>query len=399
MTKYIRIKKLDAKRKEVFEKYFADEQGDFYFEGMWLRDQRKANANQSGWKDESTARRRYIHFYDKYVVEKVGEDSYLSIKDIYLTVTNTLPKDEIDEYKNKIFNALKSQNYKKEGDNFYTKSRIEVLLFDYENHPKNAETGATFPENYASFDVIIKTEGNQWQSHYNRMWEHSTKMYRLPDKRENPHYETDIKALKQFLPAQIEMGCGPSIEVGIPPLYEMHETYKVQNHETRKFYFSNQDDLVLSIILDHQKMYEKFAAVPVFCLEAKHSDAYKIFGKAYKQGHFIGTVYNNNFDRLVTRLDIPEIILRIYEKKTYLPKIKFDDGAKSLICIGCHADRRQVQKQAREQGLKVVFVDPEGFCENDKFVSYPIEGPQKEDIIYKMTFTEFMTKFENEFLK
>lgn len=365
---------------------------------MWLRDQREANAKQSGWKDQGTARQRYIHFYDKFVVEKVEDDFYLSIKDIYLTVTNTLPKDEINEYKNKILKALGSQNYTKQSDKLYTKNRLEVLLFEYENHPKNAETKTSFPENYASFDVIIKTTGNEWQSHYNRMWEHSTKMYRIPDKRENPHYETDLKKLKQFLPAQIEMGCGPSIEVGIPPLYEMHETYKVQNHEDGKFYFSDQDDLVLSIILNHQKMYEQFASVPVFCIEANHSPAYKTFGKAYNEGLFVGTVYNNNFDRLVARLEIPEIILRIYEKKTYLPKIKFDENAKSLICIGCHADRRQVQKQAREQGLKVIFVDPEGFYGDGGFENYPIEGPQSKDIIYKMTFAEFMTKFENEFL-
>lgn len=396
--KNIRVKEITPAQKQLFEKHFADEDGNFYFEGMWLRNQREKNAIQSGWIDKTTERRRYVHFYDKYVVESENDKNYLSVKDTYVVVSNTLPADEIERYKNKIKSALNTQNYEKQNNNLFTKNNFEVLLFEYDNHPKNEECDATFPSNYKSCDVVFKTNGYEWKSHYNRMWEHSTKMFRLPDKRENPTYETDVKKLAEFLPAQIEMGCGPSIETGIPPLYEMHETYKVQNHINKTFYFADNDDLIYSIISNPQAMYEQFAKVPVLCLQAEHTEAYKQFNKAYEKDLFVGTVYNNNFDRLVTRFNIPEIILRIYEKSTYLPQIKFNEGVKSLICMGCHADRRQVQKQAREQGLKVIFVDPEGFITNNGFTPYPIEGPKDEDIIYKMTFTEFMEKFSKEFM-
>lgn len=394
----MRIVELDETRQEIFEKYFAEENGEFYFEGMWFRNQQEKNKKQSGWVDESTARRRYLHFFNIYTSNFFEGKNYMSLSDAYIVVSNTLPKEEIQKYKESVLNALFKSKYIKQGEKF-EKNGFEVLIFEYENHPKNKEVGITFPKNYASVDVVFKSCSNTtWQSHYNRMWNHSTKLFRMPDKRENPVYHEDLSVLKNLLPAQIEMGCGPSIEANIPPLFEMHETYKVQNHLTKQFYFAEQDTVMQEIIQNPQEMFIKFSKVPIACLFAEHTDAYKKFNTAYKNGLFIGEVYNNNFDRLVKRFDIPEKIIRIFEKEKYLPKIKFNDKAKSLICMGCHADRRQVQKQAREQGLKVVFVDPEGFYTEDGFITYPIEGPKDEDIIFKMTFAEFMKKFEKEFL-
>lgn len=112
----------------------------------------------------------------------------------------------------------------------------------------------------------------------------------------------------------------------------------------------------------------------------------------------MGTVFNNNFDRLVKRFNIPEKILRIYDKGTYLPKVEFDKNAKSLICIGTHADRRQVQRQARQEGKQIIFIDPEGFYGENGFEPYLIEGPKTGDIILKMTFEQAMEQFKKAFL-
>ena len=396
--KTIKLAKLTKEQYETFSNYFTDEKGEYLFEGMWLRNQCMENASQSCYKDETTQRRRYIHFYDKYIAKKDDTDYFLSLKSTYIVVSNTLPKNEILEYKKRIFQALEKSGFKKVDNKFLTDDMFEVFIMEYDNHPKNKDSGATFPNNYSSIDIVFITKNNDWKHNYDRMWRHSTKMIRIPDKRGNPTYETDLEVLKKYLPAQIEMGCGPSIETDIPPLYEMHETYKVQNHKNKKFYFGSEDTLMEEIIKNPEQMYKKFAKVPLACLQAKHSQAYNIFKDAYQKELFTGTLYNNNFDRLVKRLDIDEQILRVYERDIYIPKIKFDKSIKSLICIGCHADRREVQKQAREQGLKVIFVDPEGFIERGVFKPYPIEGPQDKDIIFKMTFTEFMKKFETKFL-
>jgi len=393
----LKVLEITELQKEVFDKYFTEEDGTFLFEGMWLRDQREKNKNQSGWVDESTRRRRYVHFVDHYGVVTEEGKNFLAIVSAYLCVCNTLPKEELDVYTAEILEILQRKGFEKVEENHYKKENFEVLLKFYDNHPKNGEGNVTFPDNYRSVDLFIFSSGNEFLNHYNRMWEHSTKMFRIPEQRENPEYLEDVEQIRKYIPAQVEMGCGPSIQAGIPPLHGMHETYKVQNHLTRKFYFSSADILIQQVLENPLEMYKKFATVPILCLTAEHTHAYKLFDKYYKKGLFVGTVYNNNFDRLVKRLGIPEFILRIYDKNKYLPKIDFDPRAKALICFGTHADRRQVQKQAREQGLQVIFVDPEGFDTENGFESYPLEGPRDEDIIFKMTFSDFMEKFDSAF--
>ena len=66
--------------------------------------------------------------------------------------------------------------------------------------------------------------------------------------------------------------------------------------------------------------------------------------------------------------------------------------------MGAHADRRQVERQARAAGKKVIFIDPEGFYTKDGFEAYPIEGPKDDDLILKMTFEEAMEKLKDKYL-
>ena len=171
-------------------------------------------------------------------------------------MTNTLPQEEIDAYFGKILDALKIGGFEKMAENRYlSKSGTEVIINFYDNHPKNT---AEFPENYKSLDIVVCSKGYDYAEIQNRMWNLSKKMYRMPDKRGNPTYVNDMKEILPYLPAQVEMGCGPSINANIPPLYEMHETYKVQNHITGKFYFADQDTLLFDVISNENEMRKKF---------------------------------------------------------------------------------------------------------------------------------------------
>ena len=386
------VSEISPKQAEIFNKYFVGEDGYFNFEGCWLRNQRPENAKKSGFVDETTQRRRYIHFYDSYVDEVVDQKHHLALAKYYLYVTNTLPVEELDAYYQKIQKALEIGNFKKVSeDNYLNENGTQVIINHYDNHPRNT---TEFPKNYKSLDIVVCSNGYDYADIQDRMWKLSKKMYRMPDQRENPTYVTDVKDILEYLPAQVEMGCGPSISANIPPLHEMHETYKVQNHISGKFYFAEADTLLFDLISNEAEMRKKFAKVPIACISAELTEGYKVFGEMYKKGYFKGTVFNNNFDRLVKRMDIPEKILRIYDINDYIADCDFDPDVKSLVCMGCHADRRQVQRQARKHGLKVIFIDPEGFYTKDGFEPYPIEGPRDEDIILKMTFEEAMNKLK-----
>jgi hypothetical protein len=386
-------------QKQIFEDHFTQEDNRFYFEGIWFRNQRPENKEVSGYVDESTQKRRYVQFHDAYEIQEKDEQDYLAIKDTFVYVSNTYSKPEIEAYEKKVLLALNKAGFKVSKKNIFTKDNMQVELIKYDVHPKNNEGDITFPKDYMSLDVIIRTKNYDCQKENDRMWTLSTKMFRLKDKRQEPTYINSIEEIEDYLPAQIEMGCGPSIEVGIPPLFEMHESYKVQNHDTGKFYFAEEDDLIVNIITNPEKMYERFSYVPKTILKSEPTKAYNTFAELYKKGVFTGTVLNNNFDRLVKRYNIDEKILRIYDKATYLPQINFDKNAKSLICIGAHADRRQVQRQARKAGKKVIFIDPEGFYTKDGFEEYPIEGPQTSDFIYKTTFEKAMQELADKYLQ
>lgn len=386
MKTLFEITKLNDEQAKIFDNYFLKD-GKFCFEGCWLRNQRPENAKKSGYIDETTARRRYVHFYDTYVDNVKNGEHFLSLADYYLYVTNTLPVEEIKAYENKIFDAIKQAKFEKIDDELFAKGNTEIIIKKYKNHPQNIEV---FPENYESLDVVIKSKGYAYQAIQDRMWKLSRKMYRIPDQRENPTYTRDVRDILKYLPAQIEMGCGPSIGANIPPLYKMHELYKVQNHDSGRFYFGEQDDLIYNVILNEQEMRNKFADVPIRCISAELTDGYEILGELYQKGYFKGTVFNNNFDRIVRRMDIPEKILRIYDIDKYIIDAQFDDNVKSLVCMGCHADRRQIQRQARERGLKIIYIDPEGYQTKDGFEQYLIEGPKNKDIILNLPFEKAM---------
>ena len=104
-------------------------------------------------------------------------------------------------------------------------------------------------------------------------------------------------------------------------------------------------------------------------------------------------IVDGDFDRYIHKEDMVNapnfIYLQSYNIENYFPKIEFDKNIKSLICIGTHADRRGVQKQAREKGLKIIYIDPEGFEIGNGFEEYLIEGASDNDLIFRVSANSF----------
>ncbi|WP_339064000.1 hypothetical protein [Tepidibacillus marianensis] len=99
-----------------------------------------------------------------------------------------------------------------------------------------------------------------------------------------------------------------------------------------------------------------------------------------------------NFDGLITKIGLTERYVRRYDEANIIPEINFHPDAKSLIVVGSHADRRRIQQAARKQGLKVIYLDPEGYFTRGGFVEYPLESLKKEDLYIKEAATDAMEK-------
>lgn len=374
-----KVCKLTSDEVNIFNKYFASN-GEFAFDGMWFRNQEEVNKNVSGYIDNTTRNRRVVHYNHTFYVE----NNYLMIKNSYVYLSVRLENNEYDKYLNDIINALENNNYIKE-NNVYRKDNLNIMINKYDKHPYDE-----IIDNYKTVDIIVKSDNlNNTDKLFNQVWNLQTKGIRERDTRGNPKYINNLSKLKEYFPMAVELGCGPSIEAGVMPLYKLHEIYKVQRHSDGKFYFGTSDTLIKQIIEKDNIKFDEFYEIIVECIKAKPTYFHYNLKKMYDKKLFTMNLFNNNFDRLCKRIGINENILRVYNIENYFPKVTFDKDIKALLCIGTHADRRFIQMQARNQGLKIIYVDPEGFNTDDEFFKYEIEGAKDEDYILKMTASEF----------
>lgn len=380
-----KICKLTNNEVNIFNKYFATK-GEFVFEGIWFRSQEEVNKNVSGYIDNTTRNRRTIHYNHVFYVK----DNYLMVKSSYIYLSIRLNNNEYDKYLNDIINTLENNNYIK-NNNIYIKDNLNIMINKYDKHPYDK-----IIDNYKTVDIIVKSDNlNNTDKLFNQVWNLQVKGIRERDTRGNPKYINDFNELKEYFPMAVELGCGPSIEAGVMPLYKLHEIYKVQRHSDGKFYFGTSDTLIKQIIEKDNIKFDEFYEIIAECIKAKPTNFHYNLKKMYDKKLFTMNLFNNNFDRLCKRIGINENILRVYNIENYFPKVTFDKDVKALLCIGTHADRRFIQRQARNQGLKIIYVDPEGFNTDNEFFKYEIEGAKDEDYILKMTASEFSQVLEN----
>lgn len=380
-----KICKLTNNEVNIFNKYFATK-GEFVFEGIWFRSQEEVNKNVSGYIDNTTRNRRTIHYNHVFYVK----DNYLMVKSSYIYLSIRLNNNEYGKYLNDIINTLENNNYIK-SNNIYIKDNLNIIINKYDKHPYDE-----IIDNYKTVDIIVKSDNlNNTDKLFNQVWNLQVKGIRERDTRGNPKYINDFNELKEYFPMAVELGCGPSIEAGVMPLYKLHEIYKVQRHSDGKFYFGTSDTLIKQIIEKDNIKFDEFYEIIAECIKAKPTNFHYNLKKMYDKKLFTMNLFNNNFDRLCKRIGINENILRVYNIENYFPKVTFDKDVKALLCIGTHADRRFIQRQARNQGLKIIYVDPEGFNTDNEFFKYEIEGAKDEDYILKMTASEFSQVLEN----
>jgi hypothetical protein len=119
-----------------------------------------------------------------------------------------------------------------------------------------------------------------------------------------------------------------------------------------------------------------------------------MLGVLREKGLAIEPLINNNFDGLAKLVGYKEMYIRRYETTNWIPDIHFSPEAKALLVVGSHADRRLVRVHARQAGLKVIYVDPEGYIDKEgNFTSYPLEALDASDILIRMAANDFGSRF------
>jgi len=361
-------------------------------EGIWRRTQDPANAEQSGWTPESNARRRIVHYRYKY---GLGERS-LNLDEFYLYHCITSPAGEIDSHEASIRQHLLDGGWS-DRNSHWTRGDLECIPTRYTVHPKDKEAGRQTPGDYDSYEVVVKSSNSFLSSDViSHPWDVLAGGIRIKDERGKPTVVESLESIKDYMPFQVEVGCGTSFEAGIPALHRLHEIYRVTSREDDmpgQYAFTmnpGEDTLLEEVLVDPESKFLEFVEMVKACFLADPTPALEALQRLTERGAIVGPIITNNFDVLTARAGLEECFVRRYDQR--IPDVPFLPEAKALLVVGNHADRRKVQARARERGMKLFYLDPEGFWFNDEFAPYPLESPKDGDVLCHKSANDGLTE-------
>lgn len=175
----------------------------------------------------------------------------------------------------------------------------------------------------------------------------------LPPKILTPRKDYDIS---KYAPFALYAGSGLSHESGLPLLGSIHKIFEVDDFKKKKLVFGAEDGLPSRLAKDVREEFKNFCQFNIEALKANPSKSHYIIRDLYKKG-IIRQILTDNVDDILKKVDVPytQVRLNIFPERF---KVKFDPKVKSLLVIGIAVDRREVIKQARKKGLKIIAINP-----------------------------------------
>lgn len=361
-------------------------------ESIWRRHQDEGNARLSGWRSPEDRRRRLIHFYDEYGVS--GSDFVLKGTHVWMSVT--LPKEEVERYECRILTGLATGGWESVPVHGtwrrWRRGDLDALISIVARHEEDERRGYALPPSYRTLTLTVRSRDYDTPANLEQRpfrWFHDVGM--RPMLSAGSPTEIEPQDLAEFFPAQLELGCGPSTEAGIPHLSNLHRIYGVSRGDF-SFIFDPEDDGLLDVLDTPEEKYAEMTTIYRQCLVAEPTVFYHAIRELANRGLLVGPVITNNFDCLCAEVGLEETSLRRYDTEPYFQmmrsapgkSIEFDPRARSLLVVGVHADRRLAQLVARERGLAVLYVDPESYRDPEgRLMRYPVEAPQSGDMIVR----------------
>lgn len=162
--------------------------------------------------------------------------------------------------------------------------------------------------------------------------------------------------ISKYAPFAAYCGSGLSAESGLPLLGSIHNLFEVDNSETSKLVFGARDGFPARLVADVEGEFRQFCQFTVDAIKAKPSESHLILAELYQKG-ILKQILTDNMDDLSKKVNIPYTQTRLSIFPDRFPA-EFDPEARGLLVIGVAVDRREVIKQARKRGLKIIVVNP-----------------------------------------
>ncbi|MDN5274953.1 MAG: hypothetical protein JWP06_854 [Candidatus Saccharibacteria bacterium] len=368
-------------------------------EGVWRRTQELATSKNSHYETEIDGRWKLAHFFDEYDLVQTGDTYALVLQKPYLWWNTALPKQELRQYYDKTLEAMGRGGWtvadSDDGVIATLNSMTAVVRFQAKEEAEKL-AGRELPEGYEVLDIeVFGPEMHLTDDERMRPWVILGTGIRKSLERGAPELVTDSLDFSQYVPFHLELGCGPSIEAGVPPLAHLHKTYAISDPKTHEYLMGGADDLPVRFFGNTAKFYMDASLIYATSMKARpNTFFYESIKRLFEEGKIIDPVFTNNYDGLVSDIGMTEFYMRKFEDAHIFPDVDFDEHAKALVVVGSHADRRKLQEKARASGLKIIYVDPESYLEEETGLryEYPVEAPQDEDILVRMSAEEFAQK-------
>lgn len=243
-------------------------------------------------------------------------------------------------------------------------------------------------ESYSRLQIMVGTPTSYDQGAIERRLKGKPRV-QIPEPRLIPRCtEYD---LSRYAPFALCVGSGLSAESGLPLLGSIHQLFEVDNTESGELIFGAMDNLPKRISEDPEAEFEKFCQFTVDAIKAKPSASHLMIADLYKKG-VIKEVFTDNMDDILGKVDVPYTKTRLSIFPDRFP-VEFNPQANSLLVVGVAVDRRDVIKQARYAGLKIISINPTyGVAPHSRNMDYLCRG----DLFFRETAKEALPKIITE---
>ncbi|MFD8141772.1 hypothetical protein [Streptomyces sp. NPDC059708] len=281
----------------------------FEEEGVWRRTQQEETAANSGWTGEGDARRRIVHYRHQYGLVDTTAAPALAMTQMYLYHSVAAPRTEIEEAWEQNHAMLAEGGWKQVGAGRFELGDLRVHMVRFEEHPEDLRARRRLPAGYEVIDTSF-TSLNTFPpgAVRRRPWEVLTHGVRVKDTPGQPIHADDLAQLTDFLPFQVEAGCGVSYEAGIPPLHHLHEIYDVNEIEDellgKGFTFvlaPGRDPLLTEMFLQTEDKVTELSEMYRTRFDAEVTPALHTLKRMERAGHMVGPFITDNFDGLGAR--------------------------------------------------------------------------------------------------
>ena len=228
--------------------------------------------------------RKIVYYKHKYDMVEINGEKKLALISTYVYIALTLKTEELMKYKEMCESNLDKGKWSKTNDSKFKNEDLKLTLNYFKSPEDRPREYDRFPGGYETLEIEMMSKNYVMTDEQVQIWQIAKAGLRKSLKRDNPVYVNSVNEVAEFMPCQIEMGCGPSFEAGVWPLHVLHEIYSINESFTKKFIINAKEDkFVDDLVGDTEKVFTKTSDFFGRIVTSKLTDFYYILKEMFEK--------------------------------------------------------------------------------------------------------------------